>query len=258
MSARLAGLMKNLILPAVLLALAGAPATAQVTVNPGALDPAKPAKPAPSQPQAQRPAARPVAQAAMPTPPAPAPMPAIAAAPPALPALAPTANPPAQPVATPDMPPVPMAAPPPPVLPPPTIVPTRPPAPPGPAPIVADAPGAATPLPDGLRVTFGPGRGDLSPATADAIRAVVRPVAKTATFNVTSLAAGDGDDASAARRLSLSRGLAIRALMIGEGVASTRIYVRALGANTEATGTASPDRADIAVVPDPAPPRSAP
>jgi outer membrane protein OmpA-like peptidoglycan-associated protein len=223
------------LLPAfLLLVLAGHPAVAQVTVNPNALDtPKPPPKPAPAPPA--RPAAKPAAAAqAKPVPPqqpAPPPMPAVPAAPPPAP-----------------------------VIPPPIVVPTRPIPPPSPAPIAADAPGSATPIPDGLRVTFGPGRGDMNQATADAVRDLARTAAKgpaDAAFNVTALAAGAADDGSAARRLSLARGLAVRSLLIGEGIASTRIFVRALGDSPDALAGGPADRTDI-VIAVPSPPKPSP
>lgn len=50
---------------------------------------------------------------------------------------------------------------------------------------------------------------------------------------------------SAARRLSLSRALAVRAFLIGQGVRSTRIDVRALGNRSEG---GPPERVDLIVV----------
>ena len=87
----------------------------------------------------------------------------------------------------------------------------------------------------------------MTQAMSESIRALARTTGKTETFNVTALAAGSGDDMSAPRRLSLARGLAVRALLINEGVASTRIYVRALGGNAEAIGSAPADRTDIMI-----------
>jgi len=55
-------------------------------------------------------------------------------------------------------------------------------------------------------------------------------------------AAGDDENASKARRLSLSRALAVRSFLIDQGVRSTRIEVRALG-NKVPQG--APDRVDI-------------
>ena len=216
--------MKNLSLPLLLLALAGTPAAAQVTVNPAVLDP--PVKPADKKVQSS------------PRPPS--------AKPPQ-----PSAKPAPQHQATPStVPDVPLAPPAPPVLPLPIAVTTRPAAPAGTVTITADAPGAAVALPGGLRVTFGPGQSDMTPAVSEAVRALARSTGKLQNFNVTALAGG-GDDMSVPRRLSLARGLAIRALLINEGVASTRIYVRALGSNAEAIGTAPADRTDIMVGPTP-------
>jgi len=235
--------MKNTLFPAsgflasaLLLVLAGGPAAAQTTVNPRALDPAAPS-PAPARPSARPSPARPQAAPAKPAP-APEPPP-----------------PPPGPV-------VPQAAPAPPVVPPPLAVPTRPAAAPGPASIAADAPGEASAIPGGLRVTFGPGRAELNPKTAEAVRGLAQATAAkgqaTAIFTVTSIASGNADDSSAARRLSLARGLSVRSLLIGEGVASTRIYVKALGTGTDAP----PDRVDIIVgtaeTPAPAQARPAP
>ncbi|WP_303047865.1 OmpA family protein [Thalassospira lucentensis] len=58
-------------------------------------------------------------------------------------------------------------------------------------------------------------------------------------------AEGDGANASKARRLSLSRALQVRSYLIDQGVRSTRIDVRALGANVP-SGPA--DRVDIKTV----------
>ena len=51
--------------------------------------------------------------------------------------------------------------------------------------------------------------------------------------------------ASAARRLSLSRALAVRSFLIESGVNSTRIDVRALGAKSE---SGPEDRVDLVIV----------
>lgn len=147
--------------------------------------------------------------------------------------------------------PVPPAAPTAPVVPPPIAVPTRPPAPVVPATVAADAPGVASPLPGGLRITFGPGRSDLNPATEAAIRAVVKggpgiaPAAENASFTITSFAAATPDDPSTARRISLARVLAVRAVLISQGIASVRIYPKAQGPNMPGFADGPPDRADL-------------
>lgn len=159
--------------------------------------------------------------------------------------------------------PVPVAAPPAPILPPSIIVPTRPVPPPAAVSVLPDAQGEATTGKAGLRLTFGPQRADLNPATDAALRKLLHdaPPGGLVTYNVTAHAAGNEDDPSTPRRISLARALAVRSVMITEGVPSIRIYVKALGALQPATpGTAQdgpPDRVDIATVFDsaiPAPP----
>ncbi len=129
-----------------------------------------------------------------------------------------------------------------------------------PATIVADAPGEASAIPGGIRLTFGPGRPELNQKTADAVRGLAAAIAArnqpTATFTITSLSGGNPDDSSAARRLSLARGLSVRSLLIGDGVASTRIFVKAMGLASDSPA----DRVDIIVAepPKPAAPPSQP
>ena len=209
---------------AALLVILAAPASGQ-TVNSGALDALTPAKPAaPARPATPRPApARPAHQAA--------------AAPARNNAAKPAA--PARPPAVPTIPPA-IAA-----IPPAVAVPVSRPPPVPVVPVAADAPGDASPIPGGIRVTFGPDRADLNPVTEPALRSFAHTVKanERATVNVVATAAGSADDPSTPRRLSLSRALAARAVLITEGIASTRIYVRALGANGPPDGP--PDRVDV-------------
>lgn len=147
------------------------------------------------------------------------------------------------------LPAVPATAPPAPSLPPPLIVPARPMPPPVPAAVVADAAGVATAEKDGLRITFGVGSSELNPATDTAIRALVRaapPFAST-TFSIVAVAPGTDEDPSTPRRLSLARALAVRSVLITEGIPSERIYVRAMGAAAPALAGGPPDRADLTV-----------
>jgi len=131
-----------------------------------------------------------------------------------------------------------------PVAPPP---PAAQPAAPPPPPISDSATSAATTTGTGLRVTFGAGQAELNPASADAIKNVVQsaPAGDNTSFNVVAYAAGTPEDPSTARRLSLSRALAVRSALMADGIASSRIYVRALGA---AGGDEAPDRVDLAVM----------
>ncbi len=213
-----------------LLLLIALPARAQVSVNPSALDglaPAKPPSPAVSTPQL--PAAKPAvgsgnAPVSAPKPVAPN-TPNVASAPPASV-----------------------------VVPPPIEVPTRPPSPVAPPRIAADAPTSVEKLKSGLRLVFGNGRSDLNPASETAVKELVLP-AQAGTdgpsYTVTSYAAGLPEDPSTPRRVSLSRALAVRSVLISQGVASTRIYVRAFGPASPGFADGPADRADIVVGPNP-------
>ena len=224
--------------PGLLLAasLFATPAVAQVTVNPGALD-LLPSQPQPQR-QAPRPAPRPPARPATPAQPQPT----------APQAAAPAPAPPARP-AVPTVPPAVAALPPPAPVPPPRTA-----APPV-VPVAADAPGAATPVLGGIRVTFGADRQDLNPATEAALRDLARSLRANdrVSINIYAYASGSADDPSTARRLSLGRALAARAVLITEGIASTRIYPRALGV---AGGDMDRDRVDV-VAGTPGPPDAA-
>lgn len=224
---------------------ASAPALAQVTVDLRALD----ALPGTSSPTAQRPQPTPApkrvttakqrnppAEEAIATPPPPAPPPPnpTAAQPPgqaaAPPATLPTAPPPVVALA--------------PIVTPPPATPATPPPPP---PISPTARSAASPNGAGLRVTFASGQSDLSPASATAIQTLAKgaPSGDSITYNVIAYAAGTPEDPSTARRLSLARALAVRSALMADGIGSSRIYVRALGATS---GDDTPDRVDISVM----------
>ena len=239
------------LLAALVVSLAASQARAQVTVNPRALDqlappatttPAptpKPATPKPAAPvrKPQRPPAPPDGPHHTLPPLGQVPVPAGTAA------GKPGAPQKPAPVTVPAVPP------PAPVLPPPIVVPTRPAPPPPPAPVAADAPGAFSKIPAGLRVTFGTDRADLNPDTLAALRTLAHAASPgfDTSFSVTAYAAGSPDDPSSARRLSLSRALTVRSVLINEGVPSMRIYVRALGASAPTIADGPPDRADVTI-----------
>jgi outer membrane protein OmpA-like peptidoglycan-associated protein len=237
----------------VLTALLGtaASAAAQVTVDLHALDALPGAKPAQAEPHGRRAQTKPPRRVATEKPQQPTSAPDNGAAATAAPAVAAT-QPAAPQAATPSSP-----SPPPATLPtaaPPTIAlaPAAPPppteaAPPPPPPISDSAATAATSTSSGLRVTFGAGQADLSPSSAAAIKQLVEaaPPGANTSFNVVAYAAGTPEDPSTARRLSLSRALAVRSALMADGISSTRIFVRALGA---ASGNEPPDRVDLAVL----------
>lgn len=213
------------------------PASAQVTVDLKALDAVPPPSAPPVRPPAKPRPAKPnpavdVKQAAP-----------VRSASPRPQANAPIANPPAAnpPASRPPLP----TAPPPTANLPPQPGPTPQPVPAlVPPPVSATAKGGGAPFAGGLRVTFGGGAGELSPASETALKEFIQtvPQSEATTFNVQAYSAGTAEDPSTARRLSLSRGLSVRSVLMGAGVPSSRIYVRALGT---ASGAGPADRADV-------------
>lgn len=129
------------------------------------------------------------------------------------------------------------------------IAPAEPPpgsAPPPPPPVSDTAPTKAAPTTEGLRLTFAAGQSDLSPDSAASIKELTAaaPPGDATTFNVQAYAPGTPDDPSTARRVSLSRAMAVRSALVADGVPSARIFVRALGAQY---GDGPPDRVDVNV-----------
>jgi outer membrane protein OmpA-like peptidoglycan-associated protein len=90
-----------------------------------------------------------------------------------------------------------------------------------------------------------------SAAIADQAKQTLAEIAQTLNANselrlqIVAYASGNEDNASQARRLSLSRALAVRSLLIDSGVRSTRMDVRALGNKFDA---GPGDRVDLTVV----------
>jgi outer membrane protein OmpA-like peptidoglycan-associated protein len=128
-------------------------------------------------------------------------------------------------------------------------VPPRGAAAPAPAPGAQNAsrpPAAATAGGSASRLVFAAGSAEL-PAGGDA---TLRDLAKRLggdegiRLQVVAYADGTPDQASQARRLSLSRALTVRSFLIAQGVRSTRIDVRALG--TQASDGPA-DRVDLIV-----------
>jgi outer membrane protein OmpA-like peptidoglycan-associated protein len=111
--------------------------------------------------------------------------------------------------------------------------------------VAAPTPGPE-PLPPPVRLVFQGGGTDLTPQDEAAIRDLARaiPDPVVSSINVVAYAAGKADDPSTARRLSLSRGMAVRSVLLASGVPSAQIYVRALG-STAADGPA--DQVDLIV-----------
>jgi outer membrane protein OmpA-like peptidoglycan-associated protein len=240
---------------AVLLVLA-VPARAQVTVDLKALDavpPAPSAQTPPPKAATSKPHAKPQAVA----PKAATPKAATQASrPPAPPPSTTTAPAAAQAPSMRTPPPLPVAPPPSvalaPIPPPPTLAPA---APLPPAPVSASVTGAAVPVAGGLRIGFGPGQGELSQSSDQTLQSFVHslPLSEAISYNVVAYAAGTPEDPSTARRVSLARALSVRGVLMGAGVPSSRIYVRALGATG---GNGPADRVDVTALGVNAPPPS--
>lgn len=100
--------------------------------------------------------------------------------------------------------------------------------------------------PQSLRIPFSGEAAVLpEPAKGD-LKQIANSLSKDPAMRVQVMAYASGtDDGGKARRLSLSRALAVRTYLIEQGIGSTRIDVRALG-NTAEGGPA--DRVDLVVV----------
>ncbi len=98
-----------------------------------------------------------------------------------------------------------------------------------------------------LRIAFDGDSAKLPDEAKADLEALARAFAEDSRLRlqVKAYAASTKDSASRARRLSLSRALSVRSYLIGQGLRSTRIEVRALGDKAEG-GPA--DRADLLVV----------
>ena len=118
---------------------------------------------------------------------------------------------------------------------------------PPPPPVVSDtAQTKAAPTTTGLRLTFAPGEADLNADSVASLKQLTEatPLTDTTTFTVLAYAPGKADDPSTARRISLSRAMAVRSALLADGVPSARIAARALG---DRFGDGPPDRVDLSV-----------
>lgn len=100
---------------------------------------------------------------------------------------------------------------------------------------------------DVLRVPFDADQSTLPQSVSGELDALVGRLRKDTSLRVQLLAYADGDDdnANKARRLSLSRALAVRAYLIDKQIQSTRMDVRALGNRTKESPK---DRVDVVLV----------
>ena len=113
----------------------------------------------------------------------------------------------------------------------------------------ASLPPTTGPLAPGqvMKVVFNAGATKLPASVRDGLKAVAAKMKgqNKLRMQLMAYAGGDGLSASRARRISLSRALAVRSYLIESGVRSTRIDVRALGNKTSA---APVNRVDVMVV----------
>ena len=116
-----------------------------------------------------------------------------------------------------------------------------------PAPAAAPAPRVSAAEGVDVSVGFPSGGADLDDASREQLKALLPKIKADSTLQVRLLAyASDtGGSASAARRLSLERALVVRKFLMFEGVQSTRMAVRALGAQVP---SGNGDRVDIIIV----------
>jgi len=116
------------------------------------------------------------------------------------------------------------------------------------------APSAPPPAPSAqgaggevVRVPFEANQSALPASATGGLDALIAKLRKDDSLRVQLLAYADGDEdnANKARRLSLSRALAVRAYLIDKQIQSTRMDVRALGNRTK---EAPKDRVDVVLV----------
>jgi outer membrane protein OmpA-like peptidoglycan-associated protein len=98
----------------------------------------------------------------------------------------------------------------------------------------------------GTQILFGEGSADLSMTAQSELSAVADQLLQNedARIQLLAYASGEENAANQARRLSLSRAVAVRRFLIDQGVPSTRMDVRALGNQAEEEPA---DRVDIVV-----------
>jgi len=148
------------------------------------------------------------------------------------------------------MPTLPGTPPAPPVLAPPATAPVATPATPVAPPRTSASAGSSTAkITDGLRIVFAAGKSELTPDSVTALSAFARqlPAGETISFDLRAYAAGAAEDPSTPRRLALERALAIRGALMADGISSSRIFVRAMGAPA-ANDSGPADRVDVSVM----------
>jgi outer membrane protein OmpA-like peptidoglycan-associated protein len=119
---------------------------------------------------------------------------------------------------------------------------------PAPAPSAAASPPRPAPAPAAERILFPPDDANLPDEAKQELERLAARLGADARLYVQLVAyasGGNGNDASQARRLSLSRALAARSYLVDHGVEIKQIDVRPLGNKSEPG--AAPDRVDLVV-----------
>jgi outer membrane protein OmpA-like peptidoglycan-associated protein len=95
------------------------------------------------------------------------------------------------------------------------------------------------------QVAFAPNVTDMPDQAKSTLNGVIRAMKADEQIRVQLVAYASGlpDQASQARRISLSRAIGVRSYLIEQGIKSARIDVRALGNRTDSGGP--PDRVDV-------------
>lgn len=92
---------------------------------------------------------------------------------------------------------------------------------------------------------FAPNATDMPDQAKPTLDTIIRSMKANEQLRIqlVAYASGSADQASQARRLSLSRAIGVRSYLIEQGIKSARIDVRALGNRTDVGGP--PDRVDV-------------
>jgi len=98
-----------------------------------------------------------------------------------------------------------------------------------------------------MTVVFDKNSSEISPQAEKSLDAIMTQMNELEglRLQIRAYAAGEEGNSSNARRLSLSRGLAVRAYLSDKGIKPGRLDVRALGSETDKT---PPDRVDLVFV----------
>ncbi|MDI2113363.1 OmpA family protein [Commensalibacter nepenthis] len=127
------------------------------------------------------------------------------------------------------------------------VVPLHPPVPPEMPKVIKDAKGEIRATSKHTILIFGENSVDLNESMMKAIMDYANMLKQhpEATVYLNAYSHGNSDDLSTPRRIALNRGLAIRAVLINQGIPSTRIYLLAKGIPETQDKDLSPDHVEM-------------